>query len=101
MIPAIIYCIIATAIIFIGLLAYACVRTQRKPCTPENKPKNWSVIELEHHETGAQEIHVTPNNDNITHEMPGDTCPCGARWEHENGVTLYTHHSLDGRERNE
>lgn len=31
MIPAIIYCIIATAIIFTALLAYACVRVGSKP----------------------------------------------------------------------
>lgn len=44
MIPAIICCIIATAIIFIGLLAYACVIVGSKPyptkpgtCTHENK----------------------------------------------------------------
>ena len=44
MIPAIIGCIIATAIIFTALLAYACARVDTKPyptkpgtCTHENK----------------------------------------------------------------
>lgn len=44
MIPAFIGCIIATAIIFAGLLAYACVRVGSKPyptkpgtCNHENK----------------------------------------------------------------
>lgn len=39
MIPAIICCILATAIIFIGLLAYACARvgTRSYPRKPENK----------------------------------------------------------------
>lgn len=45
MIPAIIYCIIATAIIFIGLLAYACTKASTrpyptKPKACENKYKN-------------------------------------------------------------
>lgn len=43
--------------------------------------------------------HVVPVNDLIEHRCDGDTCPCGPAVEFTADGPLYTHHSLDGRER--
>lgn len=41
-------------------------------------------------------LHIVPDRDLISHEMSGD-CPCGPRVD---GL-IFTHESLDGRERRE
>lgn len=69
----------------------------RKP----DPPKNWTIVEWIYDDNDEKEIHVLPNNDHIIHEIPSDHCPCGVHWERENGINLYTHHSLDGREKHE
>lgn len=52
------------------------------------------------------DVHVLPVNDLIEHEEEGHDCPCGVTIEPvlaDDGSCgwLITHHSLDGRERNE
>lgn len=69
----------------------------RKP----EPPKDWALLELEHDDTGQEEIHIIPRNDHIIHAIPNDQCICGPTWEQEHGVNLYQHHSLDGREATE
>lgn len=64
-------------------------------------PKDWAILEWEYDDTGQQEIHIIPRNDQIIHEIPNDHCPCGANWTQQNGVNIYRHASLDGRELNE
>ena len=61
-------------------------------------PKDWAVLKWEYDDTGEQELHIIPRNDHIIHEIPSDHCPCGAHWTRENGVSIYRHASLDGRE---
>lgn len=51
-------------------------------------------------------VHVFPINDLIDHELDGDTCACGPtleiiQREGRSDAHMYTHHSLDGRERHE
>ena len=69
----------------------------RKP----EPPKDWAILEWEYDDTGQEEIHIIPRNDHIIHAIPNDHCPCGANWTRYHGVSIYTHHSLDGREANE
>ena len=46
-----------------------------------------------------QEVDVYPLNDVMVHAVPGNGCNCGpASSILENGIALYIHHSLDGRE---
>lgn len=54
----------------------------------------------------AQTVHVYPDRDLIEHETEGDDCICGPALEAvpaDDGAVgwLISHHSLDGRERNE
>lgn len=69
----------------------------RKP----DPPKSWAIVEWANGHGILHEMHILPTHDHIIHEIPGDHCPCGANWERENGITIYTHHSLDGREQHE
>ena len=51
--------------------------------------------------TDSRSLHVIPFEDDVEHEENED-CVCGTTAELQgNGSWLYTHHSLDGRERNE
>ena len=51
------------------------------------------------------EAHMLPRDDRVCHEAPGDSCICGPSAEIQTkdsspDWTLFTHHSLDGREQN-
>lgn len=56
------------------------------------------------HDETIEEIHVTPEHDNIQHEL-NDACICGPTpqlIETDAGDTwMHSHHSLDGREKQE
>lgn len=57
---------------------------------------------LWHCDAVHRDIHVTPDDDLIEHDINDDNdCICGPAWELTNGTVMYTHHSLDNREVNE
>lgn len=48
--------------------------------------------------TGPDEFHVVPDNDLIEHTQ-SDECVCGPATTYlDDGLTMHTHASLDGRE---
>lgn len=56
----------------------------------------WETIQLE-----DDTVHVHPLGDTVVHTLDED-CACGPTPEHvAHDAWMYTHHSLDGRERHE
>lgn len=56
------------------------------------------------HDEAIEEIHIAPEHDTITHELD-ESCVCGPSPElindEKGDAWMYTHCSLDGRERYE